>query len=442
MLGDIIEVSLKGVAVTIWELLEHAVAELPEPMRRSDIVGWFRKHHPEVNEQSLAAHIQGATANASDESRGYFATRAPLLERVDRGLYRRWSGNAVVVPDSQPEPAPPPSPGDPVPSSRVVLVSCTLRKLGRPAPARDLYRGTVFDKAREYAEDAGLRWFVVSAKYGLLDPDDVVGPYDLRLEDREARYREVWGRFVAAQLAERMPLSGATVEAHASRSYVEPLREPLERAGATLVTPLEGLRQGERLSWYGHRSATASVRATLGATRDALADRSRALSPAALRATGPEGLETPGLYAWWVDEQGAGQLSVGLGHDVAAGLIYLGQAGAARRDSSASGNTLRGRLLGMHLGGRATMSTFRRTLAACLRLPLALRSEDDPQLSDWMEQHLTVTSAAVPDRKDLRTLEPALLEELDPPLNLNHMPRTALRANLSWLRNAKRWNPP
>jgi hypothetical protein len=72
---------------TIWEMLAESVRQLDEPFRRSEIIGWFRRHHPEVNEASLAAHIQAAVDGLS---RGSFASRSPLLERVDHGLYRRY----------------------------------------------------------------------------------------------------------------------------------------------------------------------------------------------------------------------------------------------------------------------------------------------------------------------------------------------------------------
>ena len=78
---------------TIWDRLEECVQYLSEPFRASEIVGWFRRHYPDVKEQSLRAHIQGATSNASAESRGMFANRQPLITRIEHGLYRRFDGD-------------------------------------------------------------------------------------------------------------------------------------------------------------------------------------------------------------------------------------------------------------------------------------------------------------------------------------------------------------
>jgi hypothetical protein len=106
------------------------------------------------------------------------------------------------------------------------------------------------------------------------------------------------------------------------------------------------------------------------------------LSPRELRAGGHHDLMVPGLYSWWVDDQGAADLSRGLGLPVPGGLIYAGQAGAARWPSGKrTQGTLWGRDTGMHLGGAAEFSTFRRTLAAILRSVLGLDTEDDPKLS-------------------------------------------------------------
>jgi hypothetical protein len=78
------------VADTIWDRLEECVEHLTDPFRASEIVGWFRRHYPDVKEQSLRAHIQAATSNASASSRGMFASRQPLITRVEHGLYRRY----------------------------------------------------------------------------------------------------------------------------------------------------------------------------------------------------------------------------------------------------------------------------------------------------------------------------------------------------------------
>lgn len=86
---------------TIWKRLDECVHLLTEPFRASEIIGWFRRHYPDVNEQSLRAHIQVATSNASTASRGAFANREPLITRVGYGLYCRADGGAIQALERQ-----------------------------------------------------------------------------------------------------------------------------------------------------------------------------------------------------------------------------------------------------------------------------------------------------------------------------------------------------
>ncbi len=429
--------------MTVWSLLEECAGQLDEPFRRSEIVGWFRRHHPEVNEATLAAHIQAGTANATNRARNNpLGGRPPLLRRVDHGLYVRAApaqpAGQVTAQANPPDRA----------STRadVILIGCVRTKRVTACPAAELFASPLFEGRRRYAVATGVPWYILSAKFGLLAPQDVIGPYDVYLADQSPAYRKAWGEFVTAQLEQRHPeLRGVTIGVHAGAAYVEPLRAPLAARGAELTTPLEHLRQGEQLAWYNSRpqprqaTAVASVPAEhadpAASLARALSDPTDAVTPRDLIARGPDGLQVPGLYSWWVDAAGAADLSRGLGMLVAAGLIYAGQAGATRWPSSKrSDSTLWSRITGMHLAGAAEFSTFRRTLAAILSPVLSMSGEDDPQLSAWMSAHLRVIAVPVPDPDQLGRIETAVLDRLDPPLNLQGRPPSPVRERLTGLR--------
>lgn len=158
----------------------------------------------------------------------------------------------------------------------------------------------------------------------------------------------------------------------------------------------------------------------------------------------------PGLYAWWADEKGRTVLAAALGAPLPE-LIYAGQAGAASSRSGApSAATLRSRILGNHLGGQISASTFRRTLGASLVEALELRllsrkrldQQSSAALTDWMRAHLSVGWVAMDDRSAVGRVEEALLVRLDPPLNLQGMSVTPLRAELRRRRRALGADPP
>jgi hypothetical protein len=429
--------------MSIWSLLEQCVWQLDEPFRRSEIIGWFRRHHPEVLESSLAVHIQGATADVPN--RGQFASREPLLVRVDRGLYRRAAHLSRPVMRERPL-------GESMPSTvteaedgpAAVLVGCVKTKQSVPARAADLYRSELFRRRRAYAESRGVPWFVISAEHGLLHPDDLVAPYDRALADQTAEYRAAWGAWVVAKLEDALgPLANRNVEVHAGSAYVDSLQEPLRRRRCGLNVPLRHLRQGEQLAWYG------DLQSPVQAVGDddqvppveylvaRLSNDAAAVTPEQLIHNRSSDLDMPGLYSWWVDTDGARDLSRGLGYDVPPGLVYAGQAGATRWPSGRkSRNSLRDRLAGMHIEGNVRFSTFRRTLWAVLEAPLSLAGKSEHALTEWMKAHLRVVATPVRDADTLGRVEAAVLDELDPLLNLAGRPASDIREELSRLRTA------
>ena len=82
----------------------------------------------------------------------------------------------------------------------VYLVSCVSQKRATPSPAKDLYTSPLFRKARAYVERTGGPWFVLSAKYGLVHPDEVIEPYDLTLNTMGVADRRRWAGMVLTQL--------------------------------------------------------------------------------------------------------------------------------------------------------------------------------------------------------------------------------------------------
>ena len=86
----------------------------------------------------------------------------------------------------------------------VVLVSCSKTKLQHPDKARNLYQGRNFKKCLKYAELLNPDFiFILSAKYGLLELDTVIEPYELTLMGKPAEFKRSWTRRVLEE-AERV----------------------------------------------------------------------------------------------------------------------------------------------------------------------------------------------------------------------------------------------
>jgi uncharacterized HhH-GPD family protein len=246
--------------MTIWQLLDEATRLLPQPFTRADVLAWFAEHHPELHPPSVSAHLQAATSNAPGESKpAGFRDRRPLVTRIGWGQYVRFDGPhepldltaETVAEHLTPRPAVMALSGD---FRSIALVGCGRAKRDVPAPASDLYTSRGFRLRAAYAEQETDQWFVLSAEYGFVGPDEWISPYDLNLADTSRAYRRAWGEWVVARLLRlRASLRGVTIQIIAPADYAAPVRDHLEQLGAQVVEPLHGLRQFEQLSWLASR---------------------------------------------------------------------------------------------------------------------------------------------------------------------------------------------
>ncbi len=63
----------------------------------------------------------------------------------------------------------------------LVILACSQKKGLKPVAACNLYLGSLFKLGRRFAEVHHFDYVIISAKYGLLSPEQVVSPYDQRI---------------------------------------------------------------------------------------------------------------------------------------------------------------------------------------------------------------------------------------------------------------------
>jgi cytoplasmic iron level regulating protein YaaA (DUF328/UPF0246 family) len=133
------------------------------------------------------------------------------------------------------------------------LVSCVSKKLVVPAPAKDLYTSPLFLKARAYVESLSQPWHILSAKYGLVHPEQVIDPYDLTLKTMGVADRRRWAERVMSQLQQHLDGVGEVVFL-AGMDYRKFLEPQLVAQGIKVAVPMQRLKIGEQLSWLGRRT--------------------------------------------------------------------------------------------------------------------------------------------------------------------------------------------
>ena len=133
-------------------------------------------------------------------------------------------------------------------SKTVALVACVSKKNDRAMAAKDLYVSDWFQKASKYAKQNSDVWYILSAKYGLLNIDAIISPYDVTLKQVPVYVRRQWAEKVLDDL-KRLLKPGDEVIILAGMAYREYIVGPIEEMGCRVEVPMEGLGIGEQLRW-------------------------------------------------------------------------------------------------------------------------------------------------------------------------------------------------
>ena len=140
-------------------------------------------------------------------------------------------------------------------ASRVVLVACSKTKLNTPAHAQALYKGQLFEKSKAYAkqlvEDGEAdAWYILSAKHGLVEPNEILEPYDKTLSNVGSEEKMEWARGVLMDLSNA--IGEVTAEVLGGQDYWQPLvRANRGRPDSIeVVTPFRNMiGNGEMMQW-------------------------------------------------------------------------------------------------------------------------------------------------------------------------------------------------
>jgi len=129
---------------------------------------------------------------------------------------------------------------------KIVLISCVKKKRKNPAKAKDLYISDLFKKSYRYAQLLKPdNIFILSAKYGLLEPEQIIEPYNETLKDKSSTEIKEWSRRVISELDEKIDIDKSEIIILAGSKYYKYLLPYIKN----YKLPLGTLPIGSRLSF-------------------------------------------------------------------------------------------------------------------------------------------------------------------------------------------------
>lgn len=186
----------------------------------------------------------------------------------------------------------------------VGLISCVSRKRAHATEARDLYTSPLFTKAREYVEKRCDTWYILSAKYGLVAPSQVVDPYEETLNRKPCAERKRWAKRVWEDLLPHLH-SGDHVLILAGERYREYLVPRIIQHRCGVEVPMKGLGIGRQLQWLSKHISQPTRERDLDRLYRALGTLESGLGGKRLMSecTGQQGWPNSGVYFFFEPDE-------------------------------------------------------------------------------------------------------------------------------------------
>lgn len=137
-----------------------------------------------------------------------------------------------------------------------IFISCVSQKRNVSCKAEEMYISELFKKSLSYAKTLNGHIRILSAKYKVLELDDIIEPYNLTLNEMSEKDKRNWAKEVINQLQEKNVDFNEKTIFLVGNNY----RKYLLRYFSDYEIPLEGLPIGMQLSWYkSHLTSNSSI---------------------------------------------------------------------------------------------------------------------------------------------------------------------------------------
>jgi len=233
------------------------------------------------------------------------------------------------------------------PANCHALISCSKSKGGHRDLARNMYVSPLYRKSIIVAEGWGLPFSILSAKHGLLDPDEMIEPYDLTLTGATKQFKSEWAHKVDRQIRNTIDRKKRLIVL-AGDDYYTPLTEAGMNDPLNYVAPMRGLALGNRLVFLNQSIRIHKRRTAIARSYAMFAHLAKSMGLHPLREILSEELPKQGVY-FFFDNGEPTKFST-----IVPRLVRVGTHGV----SAGSVATLRNRLR-THLGTRSGAGNHR-----------------------------------------------------------------------------------
>ena len=131
-----------------------------------------------------------------------------------------------------------------------IFIACIKTKAEQCCAAKEMYKGALFISTYKYAESLNGKIWILSAKYGLLHPNDVIAPYNKTLVGASKMECKKWAYKVYRQMVDKQIDFKEEAVFLCGTNYRKYLITKFKKASA----PLAHMGIGRQLKFYKENS--------------------------------------------------------------------------------------------------------------------------------------------------------------------------------------------
>lgn len=131
----------------------------------------------------------------------------------------------------------------------IFLLSCGKEKRTYSCKAKNLYCSSRFIDTRRFVEHQNSDWYILSAKYGLLDPNIIIEPYDYSNFQKTSLEQYFWADTIVKALL-KIYTAPQTFVILAEDSYSITVSEILQNHGFQIVLPYHNLSYNDQKVYF------------------------------------------------------------------------------------------------------------------------------------------------------------------------------------------------
>ncbi len=133
--------------------------------------------------------------------------------------------------------------------SLICLIGDSKSQLTMPALAENMFRSGLFKRAKHYAQTHAHQWYILSARYGLLEPNTLISPYSLTIDTLSSAERFQIAQQIMSAFIRHPLTTHDRVIVLAKSTYREVLAPVFQGRNIRAEYPLEGKGVVQQMRW-------------------------------------------------------------------------------------------------------------------------------------------------------------------------------------------------